>query len=349
MASQKTNRPATKNLIFGTSASTKGAFYHSMKLQKSTDPNANRAEIILALQRTSWFERLWYPTFFIAGILCLIFIKPFNFELCFAVLSLWLYMVANNLLARGKFIGIILSIISASLYTVVSFFAKVYGEVIINVLLYIPLDIIAVITFKKNTNKKTDELDVKKLSVKGLIITMLLLIASTAGVWALLYILPGQVYPLLNAISMCAFLCALFLRNLRYIEFWWFNLIGNAVTIAMWALVSTSSLEMLYSLPFTLSSLAALLNNIYGIIMWQNLYKKVTTNGGVYVKKQVKINQVIKLKRRYEKALKWNKNIEEKHKHELEEKIYKERGEVVTNSEFLTNIRNKDDNNKNGN
>ncbi|MBQ3158381.1 MAG: hypothetical protein IJB98_01670, partial [Clostridia bacterium] len=102
-------------------------------------------------------------------------------------------------------------------------------------------------------------------------------------------------------------------------------------------------------LPFTLSSLAALLNNIYGIIMWQNLYKKATTNGGVYVKKQVKINQVIKLKRRYEKALKWNKNIEEKHKHELEEKIYKERGEVVTNSEFLTNIRNKDDNNKNGN
>ena len=341
------NNVANKNLIFGTSASTKGAFYHSMKLQKSTDPNANRAEIVLALQRTSWFERLWYPTFFIAGILCLIFIRPFNFELCFAVLSLWLYMVANNLLARGKFVGILLSIISASLYTVVSFFAKVYGEVIINVLLYIPLDVIAVITFKKNTNKKTDELSVKKLSAKGYVITLALLIAGTAGVWGLLYILPGQVYPLLNAISMCAFLCALFLRNLRYIEFWWFNLIGNAVTIAMWIFVSTSSADMLYSLPFTLSSLAALLNNIYGIIMWQNIYRKATTNGGVYVKKQVKINKVIKLRRRYNSAMKWNKRIEEQHKKELEEKIYNNKGEAVSNAEFLTNIRGNSNSTKN--
>lgn len=336
---------ANKHLIFGTNASTKGAFYHSMKLQKSSDPNANRAEILVALQRTSWFERLWYPIFFIAGILCLVFIRPFNFELCFAVLSLWLYMFANNLLARGKAIGIILSIISATLYTIVSFFAKVYGEVIINVLLYIPLDIIAVITFKKNLNKKTDELSVKKLSVKAWFVTIALLVAGTAGVWALLYILPGQVYPLLNAISMSAFLAALLLRNLRYIEFWWFNLIGNAVTIAMWAFVSTSSAEMLYSLPFALSSLAALLNNIYGIIMWRNIYKKATTNGGVYVKKNIKINQVIKLRRRYNQAMKWNNQVEQSRKKKIQTQLYIKQGEEVSEKDYVSSLRNNKDTN----
>ena len=338
---QQEDKTTSKNLIFGTSASTKGAFYHNMKLQKSSDPDATKAQIIIALQRSSWFERLWYPAFFIAGILCLIFIKPFNFELCFAVLSLWLYMFANNLLARGKFVGIILSIVSATLYTIVSFFAKVYGEVIINALLYIPLDIIAVITFKRNTNKNTDELSVKKLSLKGWFLTSLLLVFATAGIWALLYILPGQVFPLLNAVSMCTFLCALILRNLRYKEFWWFNLIGNAVTIAMWAFVSTSSTDMLFSLPFTLSSFAALLNNIYGIIMWQNLYRTMNTNGGVYVKRKVKINQVIKLRRRYINAMKWDKAREESRKQKLTNEIYNNKGEIVKDSEFLNSIRNK--------
>ena len=136
---QNNIKGVSKNLIFGTSASTRGAYYHSMRLQRSEDPEANRAEILLALKRTSWFERLWYPIFFLAGVLCLIFIRPITFELCFSVASFWLYMFANNLLARGKFAGLLLSITSASLYTVVSFFAKVYGEVLINLLLYIPL------------------------------------------------------------------------------------------------------------------------------------------------------------------------------------------------------------------
>lgn len=311
--SNKINR-VSKNLILGTSRATRGAYLNQMELQKSQDPNANRAEIIIKLSQTSWFERLWYPIFFIAGILCLIFIRPFNFELCFAVASLWLYMVANNLLARGKMLGVLISIISASLYVVVSFFAKVYGEVIINVLLYIPLDVIALITFKRNKNNNTQELDVRKLNAKKWLITTGLTILLTAAIFVVLYFIPGQVYPLLNSISISLFLFALFLRNLRFMEFWWFNLLGNLVSIIMWIVISTSAAEMLFSLPFTLSSLAALLNNIYGIVMWQKIYRKEKANGEVFIKKTVKVKQIIKLRHMYKDSFTWNKEVEENHK-----------------------------------
>ena len=238
----------SRNLILGTSGATRGAYYNNMNLQKSVDPNATRTNLVLAIQRSSWFERLWYPIFFLAGILCLIFIRPFNFELCFAVLSLWLYMFANNFLARGKLLGLVLSIISSVLYVVVSIFAKVYGEVIINVLLYIPLDVFAVITFKKNKNKDVDELDIRKTNLKSALIISGATILLSGVIFVILYFIPGQVYPLLNTLSISLFLMALFVRNFRYKEFWWFNLLGNLLSIIMWALVSTSSVEMLYSL-----------------------------------------------------------------------------------------------------
>ncbi len=307
-------RRVSRNLIVGTSRATRGAYYDNMYLNEEK----GRAGIVMAISKASWFERLWYPIFFLAGIFCLIFIRPFNFELCFAVLSLWLYMFANNLLAKGKLLGLVLSIISASLYVVVSFFAKVYGEVIINVLLYIPLDVIALCTFKKNRDKTTNEIEVKSLEPTTWFITFGLTILGGALIYLLLYFLPGQQYPFLNMLSIVMFLAALFLRNARFKEFWWFNFVGNVVSIVMWVLVSTTKAELLYSLPMALSSLAALLNNIYGIIMWQKIYKAEMVNGGIYVKRNVKINSVVKLRRQYTEALKWNAEVEEKRKIRLE-------------------------------
>ncbi len=302
---------AQKNLIFGTNSATRGAYYHNMGL--SSNASYGRIGILEGLRRTSLFEKIWYPIFIIAGILCLIFVRPFTFELCFAVISLWLGMLSNNLLARGKWLGLLLSIISSVLYTTVCFFTKVFGEVIINIILYIPLDIFALITFKKNISKKSDELEVKVMRLKQWLIALLLTLVLGGAIFAALYFLPGQIYPLLNASSVALFISAMLIRNLRYKEFWWFNLFGNLMSVIMWAIVATSSSDLLYSLPFALSSLAALSNNVFGIVMWQSIYKKSVTNGRVFVKtNKVKVNKVIKLRRRYKDALRWEQAVEEK-------------------------------------
>lgn len=303
----------SKNLIFGTSKATRGAFYKSMNLQKSSDPDANRADIVIALRKTSWFERLWYPIFFLAGILCLVFIRPITFELCFAVVGLILYMISNQLFAKGKLSGLIVGIISSILYTVVCILSKVFGEVAINILLYIPLDIIAIITFKKNINKQTDEIEIKAMNFKHWIITIIALLLGTIALFSFLYFVLHQIASFSNALSICLFLTSTFIRNLRFKEFWWFDLLGNTVTILMWFLISLSSPDMIYNIPFVISAFAATLNNIYGIVSWKTIYKKNINNGGIYVKRKIKINHVIKVRRRYNKALKWNKEVEEKH------------------------------------
>lgn len=312
---------ANRNLVYGTSSATRGASYGNMSLGSTENQTSKRNEIIMALKKTSLFEKIWYPTFIVLAILCLALIRPITFELCFAVISLILYMVANNLLAKGKFVGLIISIISATLYVVVSFFAKVYGEVIINIALYIPLDIVALITFKKNIDQKSGELEVKSLSAVGWFTFIGLSILLTGVVYILLTFIPGQIYPFLNATSIVFFLVALILRNMRLREFWWFNLVGNFITIVLWLLVATSSADLLFSLPFTLSSLAAFCNNIYGIWMWKKIYRNAKVNGSIYIKtNKVKVKNIIKVRRRYQQSLKWNLEVEQKRKEKLQKK-----------------------------
>ena len=301
-----------RNLVYGTSRATRGAYYEYLKEARVQKQLSQREAIVLALKQTSIFEKIWYPLFIIPAIACLFLIKPLTFNLCFAVASLLFYMIANNLVAKGKTLGIIIGILSSILYVVVSFFAKVYGEVIINVFLYIPLDIYALITFKKNTNKKTNELEVKRLSVRGWFMFIGLFIIMLSVVYAILTFIPGQIYPMLNALPIVLFLLGTFIRNSRYKEFWWFNLLGNLTTIILWILVATSSKELLFSLPFTLSSMAAFFNNIYGLFLWRKLYRNSIVKGKIYVKtNKVKVKNIIKVRQRYLKSLKWNREVEE--------------------------------------
>jgi len=289
-------RVRSKYLILGKSDATSGSNYDDV-----IESGVMQRKLMLMekLSRVSLFEKIWYAIFILAGILCLIFIRPFDIELIFAVVSLYLYMVSNNLTANGNKFGMLVVIISSLLYVVNCFFYKIYGEIFVNVFLYIPIYIFSFVSFYKNTNKenKKDEfLEVKKLGVLKLLLCVLILLAGTAVLWLILKVI-NSAFPLVNAVSIVAFLIAMVIRLLRYIEFWWFDTLGNIFNVVLWVLASVSDIS---SLPFVLSSVSSMFNAIYGYIIWKKLYRKSQASRGVLlVKRKLKIGKIIKVRRRY--------------------------------------------------
>ena len=91
---QSTNdsRIRSRNLIIGRSDATRGAKLQEVKLDAQT---RHKLAIMKRLSKITLFEKIWYFVFIVGGILCLTLIKPFNFQLVFAVLSLYLYMISN--------------------------------------------------------------------------------------------------------------------------------------------------------------------------------------------------------------------------------------------------------------
>ncbi len=266
------------------------------------------------MHRTGIFEFFWYPIFIVLGVLCLtlipIFTKMTSIDvllLVFSVLSLWLGMTGNNFVAKGYRFGLISTCINMVLYVVVSAIQKVWGEVIINTFVYLPLAIYSFFKWKQDALKKAEKGarmdDVEKMTGKELLLYILLLLGLTAGVWAVLNFGLSQAFAIFNAVSIAGCIVGDIARTKRYIETWFFYMLCNIGGITLWALqIFASGNVSLAVLPAMISFMATLSNNFNGVYIWSVLYRNTHRNGGVYLAmRPVNIKGVAKLKRTYRK------------------------------------------------
>ena len=260
----------------------------------------------------SWYELIWYAVFIISGVLCLTLI-PFSFTLLTTVLSLFIYMFALNFIARGKLIGLFISIFSSLIYITICILTDVWGEVITNVLIYIPMDIWAIYNWRK---LKSDDADPKKqtLAVTRSCISdwwfyLSFSLLGTIGLGLFLRDVLHQTHAFLNSSSIFFALSGTFLRNNGKIESWYFNLISDGLMVALWIYVS---FDIGFStIPYALSSLCSMFSSGIGLIVWEKLYKRnLSTTGEYLAKSRKKINNIIVLKRQMQN-LKWKSASDE--------------------------------------
>ena len=295
----------SKYLIVGRADATRGKDIYDVKFDKQYE---TKMRVRKMLASTTLFEKIWYCTFILAGLLCLVFIRPLTFPLVFAVVSMILYMLSDNMVANGNRFGFLISIFSSVLYCIDCFVFKIYGEVFINVLIYIPIYICSYISFGKAQKKEGDKnfLEVKKLKAWQLMLCVLLLVVGSYVVYLILTWANSSL-ALLNALSRVSFLISMMLSARRYVQCWWFDCIGNVFTILLWVFASARDLS---SLPFVLSTISGILNAVFGIVVWQRLYRKSMASKGVILNKRpVKISRIIKVRRKYKKLI-WDKKID---------------------------------------
>ena len=263
----------------------------------------NQALVSIA-RKTGIFELFWYPTFIIGGLICLLLIRPINLELVLCVAQLWLCMTANNLAARGKRIGLIISTFSMCLYVYVCICNQVWGEVIINLCMYIPLEIIGFIKWKQSSESNASNiLVINKLHGIQYLYTTLI-ISGTAGlIFSILHFGLHQKWAIFNAISIATGVIGNMMRNKRYIEVWFVWIICNIAGIAMWLMevFEGGSGELSLSvLPLILSYTSTLTNDFNGWAIWGIMYNKQNRADRVYLaKRKVKISRIARLKHQY--------------------------------------------------
>ena len=244
-----------------------------------------------------WYEYVWYGVFILAGILCLS-LFPFTPTLLVSVISLYIYMVACNLEARGMRAGLYISLLSMAIYVAVCIITHVWGEVISNLLVYIPLTVIAI--FKWGRLQSEDGQSELKVSSFGIVdwwFTLSFIGAGTIALGLFLQKVMGQNYAYINSLMIMFSLAFTFARNNGKMEVWAFSLISDALCVVLWVLVSKE--DGWSTIPYIISSVSSLFNSIIGIIEWRKLLKKNKAPIGNYLAvKRVKITNIIKLRRK---------------------------------------------------
>ena len=273
-------------------------------MSKAQEREIRNQTLVSMARRTGFFELIWYPTFILGGLLCLILL-PIDLELVLCVIQLWLCMTANNLAARGKRIGLLLNTISMAMYVYVSFTNEVWGEVIMNTCMYIPLEIYGFFKWKQaSEGNSSNVLIINKFTPLGYVYCTLAVIGVTLGIFSILHFGFRQDFAIFNALMIATGVIGNVVRNKCFIETWFIYVICNLAGIMMWACEAFfgGGGISLSVLPLMLSYTSTLTNDFNGWAIWGIMRKKQNQSDKVFLaKRKVSVNRIVSLKAKYRK------------------------------------------------
>lgn len=180
-------------------------------------------------------------------------------------------IITALLLAKGKNLWQLFWILITILYSIVSFNNKFYWEVIIYIFMMLPMYIIGIATWIKHKNKKTNTVEVNKISKKEFILTTI--ISVFVFIW-IYFLLKGfdTNELIVSTISVLASLFAIYLQIRRSRFSFYFYIINDLILIVLrWIPVILWNLLVL---PMLLNPIVNLINDSYGVYNWKILEKQ---------------------------------------------------------------------------
>ena len=167
------------------------------------------------------------------------------------------------LCAKGKRSGFVFGLVNVVGYSFISFHNQYYGEVMLNVLFYVPSNIVAFAlwTRHKDEQRGGKEVKTRSLSIPQLVIACAFITVVTIGYHFVLKELGGAM-TMLDGASTVLSIFASVLMVLRYSEQWFFWIVVDVITVALWCFAGDPVMIAMWA--------AYLVNAVYGYLMWLN-------------------------------------------------------------------------------
>lgn len=173
------------------------------------------------------------------------------------------------LLAKGKISNYYFGIINCITYAYVAYNYRYYGEVMLNIGYYLPMQFVGFFIWSKNRkNLDRGNVNIKIMTNKQRIFWSIICIVSIFGYGLILKYLNGKL-PFVDATSTILSVIAMILMARLYLEQWILWLIVDAVTIIMWFVVMIQGGN---DISILIMWIAFLVTGCYGLINWIKLY-----------------------------------------------------------------------------
>ena len=147
-----------------------------------------------------------------------------------AVTGAWCVILTG----KGKRSSFIFGTVNVVFYAIVSFQAKYYGEVMLNVLYYFPMNFVGWFVWKKHMNESTGEVIKERLTLKK---SFIVYAVTAVGIFVYGLILDklGGSLPYIDSMSTVVSVVAQILSIKRLMEQWVLWIVVDVVTVIMWA------------------------------------------------------------------------------------------------------------------
>jgi len=181
-------------------------------------------------------------------------------------------MICVVLVAKGKISNYYFGIINVILYAYIAYNSRYYGEVMLNVFYFLPVQFVGIYYWVKHRDKdkSKDDVKVSNLTFKEKILWGFLSFVGVLVYGFILRILGGNL-PFVDSISTVLSIIAMVLMIKRVTEQWILWIVVDIVSVYMWFYVlfqggNDVSMLVMWS--------AYLVNAIYGYYNWKKMENK---------------------------------------------------------------------------
>ena len=174
-------------------------------------------------------------------------------------------IVCVVLCAAGKRTQYYWGFVNIATYVVIAASSRYYGEVMLNVLYYLPTQFVGLYFWAKHRAGDATRVKAKRMSPRVIAVGLGATLLATWGYRTVLVWLGGNATWLDGSSTVFA-LIANALMVLRYREQWVLWIVVDVITVSMWVLAGDWTQTTMWSVY--------LINAVYGLVVWTRLAKR---------------------------------------------------------------------------
>lgn len=236
---------------------------NTKKNQKIT--KAKKSNVLSYFDDWTLFEKLWLSIFTIVNIYLFITWQDTWIGLTASLTG----MLCVVLVAKGKISNYYFGIVNIFAYSYVSYMNKYYGEVMLNMLFFLPMSFVGLFFWMKNrkNGKTKDDVLVNHLTAKEFIIWIAICVPIII-LYGLFLKYLGNTLPYVDATTVTLSIVATILMTKRVTEQWLFWIVIDVFSIGMWLYRLMNGGN---DISILVMWIAFLVNAIYGYLNWRKL------------------------------------------------------------------------------
>ncbi len=175
---------------------------------------------------------------------------------------------------KGKLSAYLFGLINCVLYAIISFKASLYGETMLNVIYYVPMQFVGFITWNKNMNTATGSVKKRKMTGSQRIY-MLALIGICTVIYGVILRYLGDIIPFIDSFTTIASVFAMIISVKMYVEQWYIWIAVNVMSVIMWMIAFANGNDSMATL---LMWIVYLFNSAIMCLKWEREVRKEQRN-----------------------------------------------------------------------
>ncbi len=176
-----------------------------------------------------WWEVAWLVT---AAVV--ITILPIYWgDSLMGIISAVTGVICVVLTGKGKLSAYFFGLINSVLYAIIAYQSALYGETMLNLLYYVPMQFVGFYIWSKHINPETQE--VRKRHMKwGDRVVMIAAVAAATFLYGLFLRYLGDAMPFVDSFTTVSSVAAMIVSVKMYAEQWWIWVAVDVFSIYMW-------------------------------------------------------------------------------------------------------------------